>query len=428
MVEAGPAGTSKGTLQLVLCVVSSAVAGIGIGLFGCLLSASDHLRRRNAGVHTGKSRCFQVLGIIGSIVFGLASLVGLIFGSVSLATVVRAGSTLPSNAVFSQMLGLRPLVRDDVLGTLVTISGIVSFTIFQGWAFYQHSRSEYLMHMARPASLVWQGFLLIAQVSSVCWLCNNRSPPRDRKEERGPARKRAVAATMICACSSAFMDLAAKGWSSFHVKEDDFIGRLDPGFSSPVFWTCLSGNVIFLVLMRWGTIYGCRRCDVLIFVPLNTTANIILSVASGMICLAEYRSVKSWPGLVTAGVSMLCGIFMLVTGPAETTPSTTLSIVDSEGGSKQSISEEESPQSFARSGTSQSSGLGDPEISATCASDSAISPSSKLRRRIPGLSFVYLNRVHRRAAAANARLSRELSSTTFPRETREEAEDRKSVV
>ena len=43
------------------------------------------------------SRGGEVLGIIGSIVFGLASLVGLIFGSVSLATVVRAGSTLPSN-------------------------------------------------------------------------------------------------------------------------------------------------------------------------------------------------------------------------------------------------------------------------------------------------------------------------------------------
>ena len=93
--------------------------------------------------------------MIGSVVFGLASLVGLVFGSVSLATVVRAGSTLPANAIFSpglceqlpgrqwvstdlfgsflvrvacrpspgQMFGLRPLVRDDVLGTLVTISG-----------------------------------------------------------------------------------------------------------------------------------------------------------------------------------------------------------------------------------------------------------------------------------------------------------------
>ena len=84
----------------------------------------------------------------------------------------------------------------------------------------------------------------------------------------------------------------------------------------------------------------CSGCDVLMFVPLNTTANIILSVASGMICLSdarrityvlcrhgpvpkdsvhqEYKSVKSWPGLCTAGLSMLCGIFMLVTGPAET--------------------------------------------------------------------------------------------------------------
>ena len=133
-----------------------------------------------------------------------------------------------------------------------------------------------------------------------------------------------MATTMICACSSAFMDLAAKGWSSFKVDEGQY-GRpgdlatgLSPGFSSPVFWIALSLNVIFLVIMRWSTIYGCRKCDVLIFVPLNTTANIILSVAAGMICLAEYKSVKSWPGLIAAGLSMLTGIFMLVTGPADT--------------------------------------------------------------------------------------------------------------
>lgn len=119
------------------------------------------------------------------------------------------------------------------------------------------------------------------------------------------------------------MDLAAKGWSSFkvdqgHGQPGDLATGLSPGFSSPVFWIALSLNVIFLVIMRWSTIYGCRKCDVLIFVPLNTTANIILSVAAGMICLAEYKSVKSWPGLIAAGLSMLTGIFMLVTGPADT--------------------------------------------------------------------------------------------------------------
>ena len=48
----------------------------------------------------GSERVLRI-GICGSVLFGFASLVGLILGSVSLATVVRAGSTLPSNAVFS---------------------------------------------------------------------------------------------------------------------------------------------------------------------------------------------------------------------------------------------------------------------------------------------------------------------------------------
>jgi len=55
-----------GNLNLVLCVVSSAVAGIGIGLFGCLLSAADHIRRRNGGLHTVRSRFFSWIGMIGS--------------------------------------------------------------------------------------------------------------------------------------------------------------------------------------------------------------------------------------------------------------------------------------------------------------------------------------------------------------------------
>jgi len=375
--EAGE--TADGTLNLVLCVVSSAVAGLGIGLFGCLLSAADQIRRRNSGVHTRKGRWFQIFGIGGSIIFGLASLVGLVFGSVSLATVVRAGSTLPSNAIFSQLFGLRPLVRDDVLGTLVTISGIVSFSIFQGWAFYQHSREEYLMHLSSPESLSWLACLFIAQISSVGWLCVHRSPPHDVREDTAVARRRAVATTMICACSSAFMDLAAKGWSSFkvdqgHGQPGDLATGLSPGFSSPVFWIALSLNVIFLVIMRWSTIYGCRKCDVLIFVPLNTTANIILSVAAGMICLAEYKSVKSWPGLIAAGLSMLTGIFMLVTGPADTVG----------GGGNLGESTATSPKEDMETATSHSQGPAERSEVSACTE----TPSS----------FVYLNRIHRRAA------------------------------
>jgi len=378
---------ADGQFNLVLCVVSSAVAGIGIGLFGCLLSAADHMKRRNSGVHTSIGRTFQICGICGSIVFGLASLVGLIFGSVSLATVVRAGSTLPSNAIFSQLLGLRPLVRDDVLGTLVTISGIVSFTIFQGWAFYQHSREECLLRISSPGSLIWLCFLVISQAVSVGWLCLHSCPPRDRSEDAASARRRAVATTMICSCSSAFMDLAAKGWSSFKVHGD--LGNLrgmSLGFSSPVFWVALSLNVIFLVILRWGTIYGCRKCDVLIFVPLNTTANIIISVASGMICLAEYTSVKSWPGLVAAGLSMLTGIFMLVTGPADT---------GSVGSQAASFSD--GTETKSRDATPMSS-QGEAEHSEVSSCTDPVTPAKLRTSASSAHSFVYLNRIHRRAA------------------------------
>ncbi|CAE8631095.1 unnamed protein product [Polarella glacialis] len=68
--------------------------------------------------------------------------------------------------------------------------------------------------------------------------------------------------------------------------------------------------------MRVGTIIGCHRCDVLLFVPLNTVLNIFVSVATGMVVLEEWRQVDSWPGLVASALSITGGIMMLVTGPA----------------------------------------------------------------------------------------------------------------
>ena len=64
------------------------------------------------------------------------------------------------------------------------------------------------------------GSLIHTFPDSPGWLCLHSCPPRDRSEDAASARRRAVATTMICSCSSAFMDLAAKGWSSFKVHGD----------------------------------------------------------------------------------------------------------------------------------------------------------------------------------------------------------------
>lgn len=286
----------------VLCCLSSASAGLGAAWFGCVLSWADHAKRQNGGRHTKKSEWVAIFGAIGSTVFGFSSLVGLYFGPVTLVVVIRAGSLLPANAVFSQLLGLRPLTRDDYLGTLVTISGVVCFSIFGGTPAQSPGPAEFVEMFSTCSALVCNIVLLVIFAISLVSLMGN--------DARERPLFRALAVTNIGGVSSAFMDLAAKGWSAA-------LNRgVDSAWASPIFWYSLLSNVIFLISMRVSMIYGCKRCDVLLFVPLNTVLNMFYSVLAGMVVLQEWRQVISWPGLLGASTSVLGGVVMLVSGPA----------------------------------------------------------------------------------------------------------------
>eukprot|EP00306_Pavlova_sp_CCMP459_P018429 CAMPEP_0185209168 /NCGR_PEP_ID=MMETSP1140-20130426/63321_1 /TAXON_ID=298111 /ORGANISM="Pavlova sp., Strain CCMP459" /LENGTH=117 /DNA_ID=CAMNT_0027776915 /DNA_START=17 /DNA_END=367 /DNA_ORIENTATION=+ len=113
-VVGGWIGEQSEDFNYAMCIVSSAFAGLGIGFFGCVLSKADQIRLLNGDQHTTLSKRLHSAGAIGSTIFGITSLVGLFFGPVSLVVVVRAGSTLPANALFSQLFRLRPLTRNDV--------------------------------------------------------------------------------------------------------------------------------------------------------------------------------------------------------------------------------------------------------------------------------------------------------------------------
>jgi len=299
-------GGVAGTL---VCILSSAAAGVGIGLFCCVVSLANKLQTRNGGVHTRCSRRVHVLGIVGHVVCGLASLFGVVTGSVSLATVVRSGCTLPANAFFSQVFRLRPLVRDDILGALITICGVVCFTTFQGEVQASHGAVELLSQMVALPSIVWLVLLCTTLIISLCWLrlrpvsligelyCHRRHP------------RRALVTTLVCACSSAFMDLSTKVWSA------SFSDESGKGSRHWTLWPAIVINIALYLVMRWGIVYGCRHCDVLVFMPFHTTVSILTSMITGMVVLQEYRAVSSWPGLGATVVSMLIGIIMLVTGP-----------------------------------------------------------------------------------------------------------------
>ncbi|CAJ1388052.1 unnamed protein product [Effrenium voratum] len=370
--------------DVLICVVASALAGVGVGFFGCLLSSADKQRQLNGGKHTERSRIRFILGAIGSTIFGVLSLVGLAYGPVALVVVVRAGATLPANALFSQVFHLRPLTSSDALGTLVTLSGVVCFTLFQGDPGPEVTVSVFMDVVARPVSIAWNTVLVVATLAAVLYMMKERiqkrscllrrsrrlnssglwpnfhhgrfwrkkaqpqEGEREEREEEKPMEatdtrrmcnqdlKEVLAVCIVTSCSSAEMDVAAKGWAAAL--------KLGPAaaLESALFWISVVVNVIFLVGMRVGTIIGCHRCDVLLFIPISTVLNIFVSVATGLVVLEEWQQVDSWTGLASSSLTVLGGIIMLVTGPAEAEASRVESSEEeSETVEEESTSEEE---------------------------------------------------------------------------------------
>jgi len=169
-------------------------------------------------------------------------------------------------------------------------------------------------------SLIWNSCLLflmlLAAVIAYCVDGGARTPTR--RVSHSPTMNqtlKALAVALFIACASSIMDVAGKCWLAVlkATRNDDIVA------SSPAFWIAFLTNALFLVAMRVGTIYGCAKCDVLLFVPLNTMLNVFLSVATGIVVLNEGKEVYSWVGLITSVITVVGGILMLVTGPADAT-------------------------------------------------------------------------------------------------------------
>jgi len=354
-------GSDAHVVSTVICVVASGLAGLGIGFFSCLLSSADKMKRLNGGQHSKSSRRRFMFGAIGSIIFGLFSVIGLYFGPVTLVTVVRAGSTLPANALFSQIFHLRPLKKEDLIGMLVTLSAVISFAIFQGRPGQNLSEARFIELSESPAGVAWNTLLIFfllmgglymavpARFSNT-WLtpkrCSKKTSAsvRDLVQRSGPNESnepealadnqdsfeprgvqscasdgkkwhqeisKVLAVSLITSCSSGLMDVATKGWSAAL--------RIGLGacLTSLLFWSSLLLNLLFNASLRVGTIIGQYQCDVLLFIPFNTVMNILVSVATGWVVLDEASHVRSWPGIVSSALSMVGGILMLVLGPAE---------------------------------------------------------------------------------------------------------------
>ncbi|CAK0878022.1 unnamed protein product [Prorocentrum cordatum] len=310
-LEAAAGGHPINAAETSICLACSAMSGVGVGFFGCLLAASDVVRKANGNRHTRRSKLGVTIGAVGSTVFGLGSLVGLYFGPVTFVTMARTGTALPANVVFSQVFQLRPLGRDDYLGTVITISSAICFMIFVGQPGDELSRDAFEEVIRSAPALSLLGGLAAIWAACTVYIVALRA--RGMHERRGV--RTATAVSLMTGCSSAFMDVSTKGWAACLRSAGGPLEVVARG--GWLFWACVVANVFFMVFMRFGLIWGCQHCDVLLFVPLNSVLNTLFSVVAGIVALSEGSGVISWAGLVFSGISCATGTVLLAGGPQD---------------------------------------------------------------------------------------------------------------
>jgi len=176
----------------------------------------------------------------------------------------------------------------------------------------EKTQQEFLDQIRRPAPAVFICLLLASFCGSAGWMAVQLKTLKAQKGR--PSRLLALAVSIVISCSVAAMDVATKGWSAaLHGDPHDAL-------RSTLFWASLLAQAWFFIVSKWGMLFGCSRCDVLLFVPLNIVLNIFFAVAAGMVVLGEASQVPSasnWFGILASWACVVAGILMLVRGPAD---------------------------------------------------------------------------------------------------------------
>jgi hypothetical protein len=303
-----------------LCLVFAFLAGFFQGFFGCLLAwigkqkkAQEGEQQDNArpsdpktasGLSTKWIDRLNLFGIIGSATLpGVLSIAALAFGAISMVVVVRSSSILVFNVIFTRVFKLGSIKKNDTIGTALCLIGIVAlFKVAPTDT--SITDADYVHLLTQPLAIAWICLLVLACGTSITALLTlekqiharesalkeqqardqlrenskpghrPRAPKRNKQAEQNPMA-RAVLVSIVVASSSACMDLSAKGYTG---ALGNTAGRLF--LASATFWLALLVFIVSAVVMRGYYVYGCRACDVLTFIPLNTMMIIFLSAGA----------------------------------------------------------------------------------------------------------------------------------------------------
>lgn len=322
-----------------LCLTFAFLAGFVQGFLGCLLAWVAKRKVAYVG-EDGESTAIpawlhqlNVAGVVASATLpGILSIGALAFGAISMVVVVRSSSILVFNVVFTRAFGLGSVKKNDAVGTALCVLGVV--------ALYKVAPTDrtvtdldYVFLLTTPVAISWNTTLVVVCASSALavWASERRrqatigatsaadggSSASDRVGKRKAMANagrnrfaRAAFVSVVVATASAAMDLSAKGYTGS-------IGNTASAFlGSAIFWISLMVFAVSAVVMRGYYVYGCKACDVLVFIPLNTMLTILMSAATGFAVMEEWRTVEDWDAFFASYLVIFLGVYLLCTKEA----------------------------------------------------------------------------------------------------------------
>lgn len=286
-------GSVEPTQSLLLCILFTSISGLLRVIATMVLAYPDFLQKKqgtSAQVGTTCKCLYLAAHLFILAIAAVLSIIGTIFGPVSIAVPVQTGACLLFNVIaMGIVLKMRAFDKSQRTGTYVVLFSVLSLIDVGPGV---QDNQDALQLLSTPNAIGWcifiMSLMLVSAIGTLALLRNGES-----------FLKTSYATTILVigtCMSNVSMATSSKTFAS--LKGSAFVVAL----------------VLYLIATVVGVLFSVvssTACDQGIFTPLSSVALIITNMITGIIVWEDWRVINMWTAYICACLLMCCGVYLL---------------------------------------------------------------------------------------------------------------------
>ena len=289
------ATASEPTQSLPLCIIFASISGLLRVCATMVLAYPDFLEKKR-GSATGSKILYIAIHLFIMAIAAVLSIIGTIYGPVSIAVPVQTGACLLFNvAAMGIVLNMRAFDKAQRTGTYVVFFSILSLIDVGPGV---QDGQEALQLLSTPFAVGWSTLVTVLMViAGVGTMMLLRSSD----------------------LSSSNLTIMVKDNATLILAIGTTMSNVGMATSSKTFASLEGGAfVVSLLYYLTATILGVlfsivssTACDQGIFTPLSSVALIITNMITGIVIWEDWKVISTWIAYICACLLMSCGVYLL---------------------------------------------------------------------------------------------------------------------